>query len=474
MELGSVQTVIVKKRGQRCLVTGRLVESENPGTDAASGVLACAGAATEGLTERVEIAAAGAAATKAREAGNALPPVYYLRVPQRHLRPASGPLPADLPSSDTALATWLMKQPPIESSDTELLTADEGDRAGLRSEMRRLEEMIHQLSSRQGAEAARGSNESASSKDRPLPASAGGGLRGMPKIFKNLDDLWRDSQQDLDESDMEEELGDAIESDVKKAKDDNRKKVQFAWNPPGGGAAEPAVPSKARSNQKKVDPSQIALDAMARGQDTDSVLKYLLMTQLLATSRKKRQHRDSLEGSSSESSSDEDIEKEKLGKRGGLRAVRDLQELKRRIEKHPSRVIEEFETMVRAELGLVAGQAWTLRDWIERQSWGKFRSLQRAAHQDVAVYHFLRQGKPKQALAQLVQNIKSKTQAARDSGDWSMAWHLCTLEDPLRKKEWVGSETEIAVITGYGKSLVDIRKKAEEARLALRSPKEDG
>ena len=112
----------------------------------------------------------------------------------------------------------------------------------------------------------------------------------------------------------------------------------------------------------------------------------------------------------------------------GLRAARDLQSLKGRTTKSPMALIPEFEQSARKELGIVEEQAWTMQDWVERQSWGKFKSLQRATHQDVAVYHYLRKGLVKPALAQLIQNMESNAQAAGDDADW--VWHGTCVPSP--------------------------------------------
>ena len=112
-------------------------------------------------------------------------------------------------------------------------------------------------------------------------------------------------------------------------------------------------------------------------------------------------------------------------------------------------------------------------DWVQKQGWGKFKSIQRAAIQDIAVYELLRQGNSRSALAQLCQNLKSKAQCALDMGDWGLAWHLCGLEDPLRRKEFAGSEDEMAIIAGFEKSMIEVRRKNEEAKAALKS-KDDG
>ena len=51
--------------------------------------------------------------------------------------------------------------------------------------------------------------------------------------------------------------------------------------------------------------------------------------------------------------------------------------------------------------------------------------------------------------AQLVQNRKAKVQNAMNGGDWTQAWLLTGLTDPLTRPEFAGDEDEISAIAGY-------------------------
>jgi hypothetical protein len=459
MELGSIQTVLVKKaNGQKIFLVGRVVESESPGTSAGSIVLGCSKEASQGLPHRIELSAAG---VTAQADGARVPPVCFVRVPAKHVKGFSGTTPEDLPTVEAALATWLTKRQGIASSDTELQTANEEDTvATLKEEIASLKAALA---------------KSAPRLEENLPRVRARASDAPPReLLANIDDLWKDAHGgDEDDDELEEEeLGDRLVIDEPPRKP---KGIQLPWTAPGGsGSAKPALkPKKAKSAD--LDFEAMAARALASGGGMDDVIKMVVLSKLLGDKSKKK--RRSATSSSSETDDSEDhLERETDSKRLGLRAVRDLQALRRRVEKHSSRNVEEFERSVRSEMGIVEGQAWTLKDWVDKQQWGKFRSLQRTCYMDVELYHCLRQGKHKQALSQLVQNIKSKAQAALDSGDWTTAWRLTTLEDPLQKKAWAGTETEIAVISGYEKALQDIKEKNDKARLALKSEKdkEDG
>ena len=154
----------------------------------------------------------------------------------------------------------------------------------------------------------------------------------------------------------------------------------------------------------------------------------------------------------------------------GLKAVRNLQTMRNRITKDPLPIVKSFEASVRDELGLVPGQAWTLRQWLETIHWGRFQSLKRAAYMDVALYEHLRRGDVNSALAQCAQNLKGKVQVILDEGDWNRGWHLTGLpKAPFGKKEFVGDDDELAIITAFEKQMIDIRKRQKEVRANLES-----
>ena len=159
----------------------------------------------------------------------------------------------------------------------------------------------------------------------------------------------------------------------------------------------------------------------------------------------------------------------------GLRAVRNLQTMRKRITQDPLAIVKSFEAGVRDELGLVPGQAWTLRQWLETVSWGRYQSLKRAAYMDVALYEHLRGGNLQSGLAQCAQNLKAKVQVILDDEDWSQGWHLTGLpKAPFARREFVGDEDELAIIAAFEKQMIDIRKRQKEMKAALESSQGSG
>ena len=146
-------------------------------------------------------------------------------------------------------------------------------------------------------------------------------------------------------------------------------------------------------------------------------------------------------------SDDSGIEGEAKSK--GMRAVVTLNKLHKQIKTKPHRICNLFEKEVIEDLGIVQGQAWTLKDFVRKQHWGKFKGIYRCAMMDVAVYEYLRNNQPEIAAAQVVQNLKAKMQSVLQGGDWSAAWLLTGLPDPLARREFAGSKEEMAVVSGY-------------------------
>ncbi|CAE7383354.1 unnamed protein product, partial [Symbiodinium microadriaticum] len=83
---------------------------------------------------------------------------------------------------------------------------------------------------------------------------------------------------------------------------------------------------------------------------------------------------------------------------------------------------------------------------------------------DVAVYESLRAGDSEVAAAQVVQNLKAKLQSVLQGGDWSAAWLLTGLPDPLARREFGGSKEEMSIISGYVEALHKLQKRVRESQ----------
>ena len=244
---------------------------------------------------------------------------------------------------------------------------------------------------------------------------------------------------------------------------------------PGQSTAK-AKKKKEKKSEKEDEPDlqRLLLKTLAEGGDTDKVMQLMMVSMLVdkeAKKKKKQKARSSQEllgSSSSEGSGSDDLT---AGK--GMKAVVTLQNLHRQIHRKPQRVCQLFEKEVIEELEIVGGQAWTLKDYVRKQNWGRYKGLQRCAIMDVAAYELIRAGKHEIAAAQLVQNLKAKVQAVLQNGDWSTAWLLTGLPDPLTRKEWAGSKQEMAVVTGYIEALAKLKKKVSQNGVAADGEDED-
>lgn len=200
----------------------------------------------------------------------------------------------------------------------------------------------------------------------------------------------------------------------------------------------------------------------------------LLLMKLLdldaGKSRKKKKSRR--QDDSSSGGSDSDISGAE-GRTKGMKAVKHLHAMQQKIVNRPRKIIREFEREVVEDLGVVGGQSWTLKDWVRRQPWNKFKGLQRCAFMDVAAIELLRQDQPDAACAQLIQNLKAKVQCTLQMGDWTAGWLMTGLPDPLAKKDFAGTKQEMSVISGYLSAVARLKKEVKEAELSSHQEEDD-
>ena len=151
-----------------------------------------------------------------------------------------------------------------------------------------------------------------------------------------------------------------------------------------------------------------------------------------------------------------------LGGSNGLRAVAQLQQMQKRIQTRSTRIIRESELDAAKRLGIVEGQAWTLRDWLKTFRFGRYRGMYRCCQMDIQAYEMLRRGETAAGTAQLVQNLKSKVQMVSQDGDWTAAWLLTGLADPYEEDQGGGTKSEMATISGYLKEMAKLKKLMKE------------
>jgi len=268
------------------------------------------------------------------------------------------------------------------------------------------------------------------------------------------------AEADDDDDDTDDDEG-LEEDEVPK-----RGRASSSFLPPGGretGRKQGDV----RQREGSPDLRKALLKGLASGQPAADLMPAMMMALLLDKDRKgsrkkSREDPDELGILGGSDSDDSGIEGEAKSK--GMRAVVTLNKLHKQIKTKPHRICNLFEKEVIEDLGIVQGQAWTLKDFVRKQHWGKFKGIYRCAMMDVAVYEYLRNNQPEIAAAQVVQNLKAKMQSVLQGGDWSAAWLLTGLPDPLARREFAGSKEEMAVVSGYVEALSKLQKRVKEAQ----------
>lgn len=319
-----------------------------------------------------------------------------------------------MPAARKARAAWFARDPDIDSSEVEVHL---GKRMGRKGER------------------ATGSQK--------MPADMQANLSSLQSLLKdpNSDD------EDEEESD-----------------DDTEKSSRFA--PPGGKSAK-KVSKKSRRGQQDVDFSKLAMQqlvASGGGQPMDLTTVLLLkMLQDKEGQGRRSRKKSGRRSPSSSGGSGSDSEDRDAGGGRGLKAIRSLHKMHDRVLYYPKKIVKDFEKEVIEELGVCPGQSWTMLDWVKRQNFGKFKGLFRCCAMDVAVYEMLRNKEYESATAQIVQNLKAKHQAVLQQGEWTTAWLLTGLHDPVSKREFAGTKSEMAAVSGYVSALAKLKKQVKEA-----------
>ena len=299
------------------------------------------------------------------------------------------------------------------------------------------------------------------------PKAAGRKSQGLEADLKVLESMMEQgSESESEESSLE----DADEANGRRASSSR-------MLPPGASSSKDVSNHRENKKPKKEEDSMQKLCAklvskgLEEGQSPSQLLPLMMMSMLTdqAAGRKKKKKGDKewslLGGSDSEDSGDgEDF------KNAGMKAVSTLHKLHRRVLRHPDQVCREWEKEITAEMGVVPGQAWTVKEYLRRVHWGKFKGIYRCAVMDAQAYEMIRRGDHQAGAAQLVQNMKSKIQSVISNG--SGAWLLTGIPCPLAKKEFGGTKEEMAVVSGYLNSLGKLRKQVKDSQGALHQEEE--
>ena len=111
------------------------------------------------------------------------------------------------------------------------------------------------------------------------------------------------------------------------------------------------------------------------------------------------------------------------GRRRGMRAFTDLEQIAHEVRYRGGALAREFEREECELVGARPGMPWTLKDGRKARHWGKHQGLERSAAMTLEVYLILANLKDpsqelKQSKAQLIQNYPALHQASLDGGSW--------------------------------------------------------
>ena len=240
---------------------------------------------------------------------------------------------------------------------------------------------------------------------------------------------------------------------------------------PPGGTVPKTEKKEAKGPRKNGDPQlmkALSSSLLAGGGASSSDLTNIVLLKMLERIEKSESKKDKKKKEAEElwdplgGSASDSEEESATCRSGGMKAMNSLHKMQNRARSHPKRICLAFEEEAASDLGIIPGQAWTLKDWLRKHQWGRFKGLFRCAIMDVSAYELIRAGKPEVAAAQLAQNMKAKVQAVIDGGDWTAAWLLTGLSDPMGRREFGGSKSEMAVVSGYLSALNKLKKQVRE------------
>ena len=188
-------------------------------------------------------------------------------------------------------------------------------------------------------------------------------------LLKMSQELWNGGGSESDDSSSESDVGAEASRPVRHL---------------APGASSKGRVKKNKNEKPEEDLQQnfqkVLMQGIAGGASPSDLMPMMMMSMMLnqqqASGKKKKKSRksqgDDFHGSSSsEDSSGEDIDKNSL-----MKSVVTLNRLHRRIHRHPRKIIKEFERELVKDLGVAEGQAWSVKDYLRKQQWGKFKGIQ--------------------------------------------------------------------------------------------------
>ena len=223
------------------------------------------------------------------------------------------------------------------------------------------------------------------------------------------------------------------------------------------------------------DQARVTAQGLAGASGQQAGLMELIQLKLLKEIKGLRRSRR--DGSSSSGSDD-------TGKTGSSSKLRGVLKLRRRIKKHPGKLVKQYTRRVRERLCAEDDRvAWS---FVEHSKglvgrFGKMRGLWRAHWMFSRALDVSLSNNMVAVQAHLVQACKCLHQVALDKGAWTQAQLLLADPDPLAPEEFAGETHELLADHAYFAALNDLKKNHqqvqkdeggdEEGEAAARPPK---
>ena len=197
-----------------------------------------------------------------------------------------------------------------------------------------------------------------------------------------------------------------------------------------------------------------------------NLLVQLEMIKVLRKLAKKRS--DSSDSSGSDSSD---------GTRQKGSPLRAVLRLRKRVKRHPLRIVGKYREKSLARLGiqrlgssgvLSSPFMHTMTSEKLRPTFGKMTGLWRVHHGISHILSLLEEQENEQAAATCVQLLKSIHQAVLDGGSWGLAATLLPWEDPLGREVFGGDENEMVAAAAWAKNIKDLQQQV--SRLTTAAP----
>ena len=166
---------------------------------------------------------------------------------------------------------------------------------------------------------------------------------------------------------------------------------------------------------------------------------------------------------------DEDRPATSLGK-----AVAGMTRHRDRMKSRPRAIVEQFREDCRDELAVRSDEPWSYPDMARRIEWGQYRGMQRSYILIMHVIELLDRGETMRAHALACQSAKAFHQVALSGGQWKVAWALTGLPDPLTRKRFAGTATELEAVADFVKAEEELDKKSRGGMTLGQRVKEDG